>query len=82
MSHFFNVTPDQAQAVVPELNAKLRKEFNEQAFAELFTKSFSLKRISMAEFGVVWGLKRQPTAEEKVKLPNDINGVKISYEVK
>jgi hypothetical protein len=82
MPQFSVVSLNQAEDALGGLARQLSKDFNAEARNDLMTLRVRVERISMAEWGVVVGLKRQPTKEEKLKLPDQYDGVRVRYEIK
>jgi len=79
MSQFTIVSVDEARGAMRGLHSQLSTIFNESVRDELFTGRYTVKRISTAEWGLAVGLKREPTADERAKMPKEYDGVKVSY---
>lgn len=79
MSQFMKVTYAQADAARNDLSENLQKQFTAAVGGPVH--SFTVGRISTAEWGISVGISRALTRAEKKALPTEYEGVKVSYKI-
>ena len=76
------VTYEQADGALEDLKKTLFRDFMQASKGgHPLINGAAPQRLSTAEWGVRVNLSRKPSAPEKKNLPEDHQGVKISYQV-